>query len=101
MMSPGSKRRPRPGGGADDISCLCSFLDVPCDKAIRGARDGSPWARKRKAPPKRGKYILEGKSKIKRTTPKANQGHVMRLPAAVSERPMCGTRAGSAAASRR
>ena len=42
MMSPGSKRRPRPGGGADDISCLCSFLDVPPDKAIRGARDGSP-----------------------------------------------------------
>ena len=37
------KAPPSPsGGGADDISCLCSFLDVPPDKAIRGARDGSP-----------------------------------------------------------
>src|SRR5262249_13407632 len=42
---PGSKRRPRPplvAAGPDDISCLCSFLDVPPDKAIRGARDSSP-----------------------------------------------------------
>jgi hypothetical protein len=37
------KAPPSPGGGgADDICCLCSFLDVPPDKATRGARDGSP-----------------------------------------------------------
>src|SRR5262249_59992953 len=45
LASRSSKRRPRPplvAAGPDDISCLCSFLDVPPDKAIRGARDGSP-----------------------------------------------------------
>jgi hypothetical protein len=87
MMNPGVKEKapPSPGdGGAENdhccCSCLCSSLDIPPDKVIRGARDGSPSGLVSEAKSEAEIFLLDQDSNGQALTAPMSRSCCMELP---------------------